>query len=356
LSHRFLQACLGHRVDRPPVWIMRQAGRYLPEYRAVREKVDFLALCKSPELLCEVTLQPLRRFELDAAILFSDIMVPLEGMGVEMDFDPGPVLSEPVRSRAQVEALRVPEPQESVPYVLEGIRLLRRELGERAPLIGFAGAPYTLATYLAEGSGAKQFTWIGRLLAADEPTGMLLLEKLTETVASYVLAQIDAGAQAIQLFDSWAGNLSLDGWRRHSLPFVREILRRIEGRVPTIYFARGCSAFLPELRDAGADVLGLDWQLPIGEARARLGAQPVQGNLDPLALYGPEPLVRRETRAVLDGAGGLGHVFNLGHGILPDTPIAAVEWMLDEIAAWKGAPREGGPEAAGSAPPSSGDG
>jgi uroporphyrinogen decarboxylase len=262
-------------------------------------------------------------------------MIPLEGMGVALEFDPAPVIAEPIRTRAQVDALRVPDPAEAAPYLLEALRLLRRELDGRASLIGFAGAPWTLATYLAEGGGAKQFTWLGRLAASDEPTALALLEKLAETVARYLEAQLDAGAQALQLFDTWAGNLGLDGWRRYSLPFVRQVFERLRGRVPLIYFARGCSAFLPELRESGADVLGLDWQLPIAEARRRLGDLPVQGNLDPLALFGSESSVRRQTRSILDQAGGRGHICNLGHGILPETPIAAVEWMLDEVERWR---------------------
>ncbi len=323
-------------MDRPPVWMMRQAGRYLPEYRAVREKVSFLELCKSPDLLCEVTLQPIERYRFDAAILFSDIMVPLEAMGIDLTFNPGPVIGDPIRSRKQVEALRVPDPRESVPYVLEGVRLLRRELESRGvPLIGFAGAPYTLATYLVEGSGAKQFTWLGRFLAHDESAGLLLLEKLTQTVAAYLEAQVDAGAQAVQIFDTWAGNLGREEFRRYCLPFVREIVQRISGRVPVIYFPKGCSAFLEDVSEAGADVVGIDWQLPVDECWQRLGGSSVQGNLHPVTLFGPESHVRSKTRAILDVGGGRGHIFNLGHGVLPGTPVEAVGWMVDEVVNWR---------------------
>jgi uroporphyrinogen decarboxylase len=316
---------------------MRQAGRYLPEYRAIRARTRFLEMCKTPDLAVEITLQPVRALGVDAAILFSDILVPLEGMGVRIAFDPGPFLPEPLRERAQVQALRVPEPQESVPFVFEALRRLRAELPPDVALIGFCGAPWTLANYVVEGGGAREFTRMKRLLYEDPATGELLLDKLAAANAAYLKAQIAAGAQAVQIFDTWAGILDADDFARWALPYVRrmieEVRRETGGEAPVIYFAREAWMAAAQLRDAGADVLSLDWRVPLDRARRELGdGVAVQGNLDPAALFAPWPELARRADLVLERAGTApGHIFNLGHGILPETPVDSVRRLVDHV-------------------------
>ena len=334
MNDRFLRACRREPVDRTPIWIMRQAGRYLPEYRALRERVDFLTLCRTPELAAEASLQPLRRFDLDAAIVFSDIMVPLEGMGVELAFDPGPKIARTIRTAADVDALRAPVMAESVPFVAEAVRLLRRELDGRTPVIGFCGAPWTLAAYLVEGRGREGFGEIRKLMAQDPATLTRLLDKLADAMADYLALQIAAGAQAVQVFDSWAGLLSPDDYRAFVLPSVQRLIARLGRRdAPLIYFAVDASHLIELAARTGGDVLGIDWRTPIDEARRRTGGRlALQGNLDPYALYGPPGTVRARAHDVLERAGGQpGHIMNLGHGILPDTPIAAVETLIETV-------------------------
>ena len=325
-------------TERRPIWIMRQAGRYLPEYRAVREKVDFATLCKTPELACQVTLQPIERLGVDAAILFSDIMVPAEPMGFEIRFAPGPVLDPPVRSAADVERLRVPDPEESVPFVLDTIRMVRRELEGRLPLIGFAAAPFTLAVYLVEGQVSKSFAQIKRMMFADPPSLHRLLEKISQTTERYLAAQVRAGAQAIQLFDTWAGLLSLEQYREFALPYARRVLDQL-GRTdaPRIYFALNSAHLLDAIRGCGADAVGLDWRVGLGEASGRLDHRyVVQGNLDPCALLGsPEVISRRALEVLRDGASAPGHVFNLGHGILPDTPVEHAQALVETVRSYR---------------------
>jgi uroporphyrinogen decarboxylase len=314
----FLAACRRQPVPHTPVWIMRQAGRYLPEYRKVRERVDFLTLTKTPELAAEVTLQPIRRFGLDAAILFSDIMTPLEGMGLELDFAPGPVIANPVRSAAAVDGLTERDPEESVPFVLETIRLLRRELPASAPLIGFAGAPFTLFCYVVEGAGSKTFAIAKAFLFSEPAAAGRLLAKLAESTAAYLSAQAQAGAQALMLFDSWAGLLAPEDYRRHALPAVARVLERLRPLgLPRIYFPNQGATLLGDVAGLDAEVIGLDWRMPLGEARRILGAEKsVQGNLDPAALFAPPAELARRIETVLRDAGPEpGHVFNLGHGI-----------------------------------------
>jgi uroporphyrinogen decarboxylase len=323
--------------------MMRQAGRYLPEYRAVREEVEFLELCKTPDLACEVTCQPIRRFGFDAAILFSDILIPVEAMGVPVEFieDRGPVLDPPIRSRGDLDRLRVPDPEATMPFVPEAVRRIRRALPE-TPLIGFSGAPLTLAAYMIEGAGSKNFVELKRFLWADPEAARRLLRVVTDTVVLYLEAQVAAGAQAVQLFDTWAGVLAPSDYDEVVLPYVTEIVARLKPRgVPFIYFVNGAGPLLERMRCTGADVIGLDWRVDLVEARRRLGAEvAVQGNLDPVALYAPPDVIAARTRAVVAAGGGTGHVFNLGHGILPDTPITGVEAML---AAIRGeAPHQGG--------------
>jgi len=328
----FLAACRRQPTTHTPVWIMRQAGRYLPEYRKVREKADFLTLTKTPELAAEVTLQPVRRFGMDAAILFSDIMTPLEGMGVAIEFCPGPVIAEPVRSAAAVDRLRPIDPEESVPYVQQAIRILRQEL--TVPLIGFAGAPFTLFCYLVEGSGSKTFTRAKALLMSEPATATRLLEMLADTVARCLEAQAAAGAQALMLFDSWAGLLTPGDFRSVALPAVRSILTRLRSLdVPLIYFPNQGATLLEDVATLPADVVGVDWRMPLDRARAILGpGLAVQGNLDPTALFAPPAELERRVDEVLDAAGPApGHIFNLGHGIDRRTDPDAVARLVDRV-------------------------
>jgi uroporphyrinogen decarboxylase len=330
----FLAACRREPASHTPIWVMRQAGRYLPEYRKVRAQVDFLTLTKSPELAAEVTLQPIRRFGMDAAILFSDIMTPLEGMGIDLDFDPGPVIRNPVRSAADVDALRVGDPEESVPFVLETIRILRRELPDSAPLIGFAGAPFTTYCYTVEGSGSKTFSEAKAFLFSEPVAATRLLDKIAATTERYLSAQAEAGAQALMVFDSWAGLLSPYDYERFALPSVQKIMTALRRHdVPLIYFPNQGSTLMAAARQAGADVMGVDWRLPLSQARAVLGPElAVQGNLDPAALFAPREELGRQIDRVLAEAGGEpGHIFNLGHGIERTTDPDAVAFLVDRV-------------------------
>jgi uroporphyrinogen decarboxylase len=334
LNDLFLRAARREKVERVPIWIMRQAGRYMPEYRAIRERVDFVTLCKTPELAAEVTLQPVDRLGVDAAILFSDILVPVEPMGFELDFQPGPVLSPPVRSAADVERIVVPDPEDEVPFVYETIRILRRELEGRVPLIGFGAAPLTLAAYLVEGAGSKNFDHLKGLLFGDPRTAHALLEKITTTLERYLIAQIDAGAQAVQLFDTWAGILSPADYREFALPYVQRLLSSLADRgAPRIYFALNSAHLLDEIRGCDAEVLGIDWRTPLDVATERLGPRyALQGNLDPCVLLGPPDEIERRARQVLEeGASAPGHIFNLGHGILPNVPVENAQRLVETI-------------------------
>ncbi len=333
----FLRACRREPVPHTPVWIMRQAGRYLPEYRAVRKKVDFLTLTKTPDLAAEVTLQPIRRFEMDAAILFSDIMTPVEGMGIELEFDPGPVIDNPVRSPADVDRLRVADPWETVPFVMETIGILRKELPASAPLIGFAGAPWTLFCYAVEGKGSKTFIQAKSFLFAEPDAARVLLNKMADTMTAYLRAQAEAGAQALMIFDSWAGLLNPYEFRSFALPALR---RTIEGlrdlELPLIYFPNQGATLLEDSALVGADVLGIDWRLPLSRVRAIVGPEvAVQGNLDPSALFAPREALGTQIRRVLMEAGPEpGHIFNLGHGIERTTDPDAVAFLVDKVHEW----------------------
>jgi uroporphyrinogen decarboxylase len=336
----FLRACRLGPVERTPIWIMRQAGRYLPEYRALREKYDFLTSCRTPDIACEITLQPVRRLGVDAAILFSDILVPLPGMGVDVAFAPGPHLDRTIRTAADVARLRVADPHESTPYVLDAVRLIRRELAGAVPLIGFAGAPFTVATYLVEGGGTKQFAEIKRLMFGDPETAHQLLSICAETVGRYLAAQVEAGAQAAMLFDTWAGLLAPSDYRAFALPYVRSVfdhVERVASRlgldVPRIYYAGNAGGWLDACCDTGATVVGLDWRMDLDRARATLGATlAVQGNLDPTVLLGGIDGIRSRAKDVLHRAGPSGHIFNLGHGILPDTPPDHAKYLVEVVA------------------------
>jgi uroporphyrinogen decarboxylase len=335
MNDRFLRACRREPVDRTPIWMMRQAGRYMAEYRAIRAKHTLLEICKQPELATEVTLQPLV-FGVDAAILFADILLPLEPMGAPFEFakGEGPVVHQPVRDRAGVEKLRVIEPQEGLGYVLDALRMIRRELAGKVPLIGFAGAPFTLASYLIEGGKSAHFVKTKQLMYSEPDTWKLLMEKLSEVVRRYLRAQVEAGAQAVQLFDSWVGQLSPADYRQYVQPHVAHILRDLEKTgVPVIHFGTGTSTLLTAQKEAGGTVIGVDWRLPLDDAHRLLGdGVAYQGNLDPTLLFAPRAVLEARAQDVLDRAKVLkGHVFNLGHGILPETPIDAVKALVDYV-------------------------
>jgi uroporphyrinogen decarboxylase len=335
MNDQFLRACRREKTDFTPVWMMRQAGRYMPEYRALRAKHSLLELCKTPDLACEVTLQPLR-LGMDAAILFADILLPLEPMGAPFEFakGEGPVIHEPVSSRAQVDALRVIEPEEGLGYVLEAIKTIKRELAGKVPLIGFAGAPFTLASYLVEGGKSSHFAKTKRLMYSDPSAWNALMGKLAEVVRRYLRAQIQAGADCVQLFDSWVGQLSCDDYREFVMPHASHILKDVgTAGVPVIHFGTGTHALLETMRDAGGTVIGLDWRTPLAEGWARVGHdRGVQGNMDPTVLFAPLEVAKKHAKRVLDAAAGRpGHIFNLGHGILPETPVDTVKAVVDFV-------------------------
>jgi uroporphyrinogen decarboxylase len=341
MEHLFLRACRRQPVERVPVWFMRQAGRYMAEYQAVRKRASFWELCRTPELACEVTLQPIDRFGFDAAILFSDILVVLPPMGLEVEFgDGGPHLLNRVASLSDVDRLSVPDPEQAVPFVMEAVRQIRRGLADRVPLIGFAGAPFTLAAYSVEGGGSKSWEKTKGMMFAEPAAFRRLLDKLAATVAAYLEAQVAAGAQAVQLFDSWAGILAPVDFRDFALGPVTRIIELLRGSrtfaqgggVPIIYFVNGCAPYLDDVARSGADVIGIDWRVDLAEARRRVGPLAVQGNLDPTALFAPEEMVRQRVAEVLGSAGDApGHIFNLGHGILPGTDPSRVAAAVQAV-------------------------
>jgi uroporphyrinogen decarboxylase len=331
-DYRFIKACWGQPVDMTPVWLMRQAGRYLPQYMEVRRNVSFLQLCKTPELAAEVTIQPIDYLGADAAILFSDILTPVEPMGLKLDFAPGPVFENPVRTQADIDALRIPEMEEDVPYVLETIRILRREFEGRVPLIGFGGAPFTLACYMVEGKGSKDFAQIKRMMYAEPQMYAALMDKVTEMDRLYLNAQIAAGAQAIQIFDTWGGILSPVDYERYILPYTTRLIEGLNRQgVPVIHFVKGAGTMLELVKRAGSDVIGLDWHISLNKARTLLGTEvAVQGNLDPTVLYAQPEYIEQEVKRILDENGDRpGHIFNLGHGILPTVPPEHAKFMVE---------------------------
>ena len=331
----FLQACRRQPTKHTPVWLMRQAGRYMKEYRALREKYSFMEMCKTPDIAAQVTLQPIERFDLDAAIIFSDILIPLEPMGVDFEFakGEGPVFHRPVREMKDVERLKNIEPGEDIPFLLQAIRIVRKELEGRVPLIGFAGAPFTLASYIIEGGHSKNYMMTKTMMYRDRSTWDALMEKLAAVLVRYLNAQVRAGAQALQLFDSWAGCLTPSDYEEYVLPYSRKVIEGVDRSVPFIHFATSNSTLLELMKRAGGDVIGLDWRVDIKEAWTRLGdGVAVQGNLDPLVLFGPVSLIEREVHRILDRAEGKpGHIFNLGHGILPETPVDHVAALVDAV-------------------------
>ena len=335
MNDRFLKACRREPVDCTPVWFMRQAGRYMAEYRALRVKYSILELCKTPELAAQVTLQPIDRFPLDAAIIFADILLPLEPMGLSLEFaeGEGPVIHNPVRDHTAVERLKVIDGGE-LEYVAEAIRQARRALNGRVPLIGFAGAPFTLASYAIEGGSSRNYLLTKQLMYREPKAWHQLMDKFARVITGYLRRQIKAGAQAIQLFDSWVGCLSVGDYVEYVLPHVQLIFEGLKREgVPMIHFGTGTSAMLRQMRDAGGDVIGVDWRIHLDEAWATVGHDvAVQGNLDPLTLFAPVHEIERRVADILRRAGGRsGHIFNLGHGILPTTPVEHVAATIDMV-------------------------
>lgn len=337
MNHRFLKACRREPVDATPIWLMRQAGRYLPAYRAVREKHSMLEVIRSPHLACEVTLQPIRAFDLDAAIIFADILTVLMGMGLNLEFvkGGGPVIDNPLTTPADVDALRTPPAAENVPYTLEAIRMVRRELDGQIPLIGFAGAPFTLASYAIEGGGSKNHVKVKTFMYRQPQAWHQLMEKLTQVVSEYLIAQVEAGAQAVQIFDSWAGILATGDYRGYVLPYTQRVVENVRAQtdVPIIYFGTNLNAMLPTIAQISVDVLGMDWRINLDDGWAQVGDRfAIQGNLDPAALFAPWSETQRRVEDILRRVNGrAGHIFNLGHGILPETPVENVKRLADYV-------------------------
>lgn len=338
-NDRFIKALLRQPVDRTPVWIMRQAGRYLPEYREIRAKAgDFMTLCSTPELACEVTLQPLRRFNLDAAILFSDILTIPDAMGLGLYFSEGegPKFKQTIDSASDVKNLIIPDPADKLSYVTDAVSLIRKELNGDVPLIGFAGSPWTLATYMVEGGSSKTFSKVKALLFEDPTSAHLLMSKLADSVALYLNAQIEAGAQAVMVFDSWGGALTTPHYKEFSLNYMQQIVdqltREKDGqKIPVILFTKGGGMWLPQIANTGCDAVGLDWSTDINTARQQIGDKvALQGNMDPAIMATNPDVIKTEVSRILAGFGsGNGHVFNLGHGITPNITPDNVKALVD---------------------------
>jgi len=332
----FIRACKRQPVERTPVWMMRQAGRYLPEYRAVREKADFLTMCKTPELATEVTIQPVDLIGVDAAILFSDILVIPEAMGMhlEMHEGKGPVFPQPIRNKEDAKALKVIDPTKDLKYVLDAVSLTKKELNNRVPLIGFSGAPWTLLCYMVEGGGSKNFSFVKSLIYNNPKLAHSILNKLADTIAKYLSAKIEAGADAVQIFDTWGGNLSQNDFEEFSLRYIEKIIANIKRNgQPVIVFAKGVHYNLNKIADAGADVIGLDWTMDLGKVRKEIGDRvALQGNMDPTVLYGNKEKITNEVKRILSNYGdGTGHIFNLGHGILPDVKPENAKFFTETV-------------------------
>ena len=326
MNDLFLRACRRQQVERTPVWIMRQAGRYLPEYRAVRSTTDFLTMCKTPELASEVTVQPVDILGVDAAIIFSDILVVPEAMGMQLELieSVGPRFNRPIRTREDIVALSVVDPEKGLRFVMQALESTKRALRGRVPLIGFAGSPWTLATYMIEGGSSRNFKYTKQMMLDDPDTFSVLLEKLSVQVRMYLEAQIVAGADAVQIFDTWGGALAPDHYKRFSLDYIFKIVSTMNRNgSPVIVFSKGANHSLKEIAEIGADVVGVDWTVDIGGVRDLIGDRVgIQGNLDPSALYASPATIRQEVQSILRKYGkGTGHVFNLGHGIFPDVPV-----------------------------------
>ncbi|MDE0528483.1 MAG: uroporphyrinogen decarboxylase [Truepera sp.] len=333
-----VQAARMKQTEHTPVWFMRQAGRVLPEYRKVRSSYGLLEICRQPELAATVTLQPVERFDVDAAVIFADIVTPLVGVGVDLKIveQVGPVIAAPVRSRSDLERFRQLEPDQDLPYLLEALRLVRAELPQEKALIGFSGAPFTLATYLIEGGPSRNYATTKSLMYSQPDLWHELMNRLSAMIIGYLLAQARAGAQVLQLFDSWVGWLSRRDYLEYVFPYTGNIIRSVKvGGTPVVHFATGAGGLNKIIRDGGADVVGLDWRIPLDEAWESLGDVAVQGNLDPAVLLAPPAVVQDQTRDVLERAGGRpGHIFNLGHGFLPQTPLDNIFHVIDCVREW----------------------
>jgi len=335
-DYAFLRACRREPVDRVPLWLMRQAGRYMPEYRALRKDRSILELCRTPELAAEVTLQPINRFDLDAAIIFADILLPLEGLGIGFHFaeGEGPIIEKPVRSPADVDALRSFDPTDDLGYVLEAIRIVRGELEGRVPLIGFAAAPFTLASYMIEGGSSRNYLLMKSFMYQQPEAWDRLMRHVADMTRDYLAAQIEAGAQAIQMFDSWVGALSPEDYRAYVLPHSARVLEGLaEYDVPRIHFGTNTATLLEAMKDANSEVLGVDWRLPMKKAREIIGPDfAVQGNLDPVLLMAPREVLVERVQGILEQAdAGNGYIFNLGHGVLPPTPMESVDAVIETV-------------------------
>jgi len=332
----FLRACKKQTVERTPIWIMRQAGRYLPEYRAIRAQADFITMCKTPELAAEVTIQPVDIIGVDAAIIFSDILVIPEAMGMNLEMieSKGPKLYEPIRNLDQINNLKVIDPYKDLKYVLDAVALTKKELNNRVPLIGFAGSPWTLMTYMVEGGGSKNFSEIKKFIYNQPKAAHLLLEKISDAVAEYLSAKIEVGANAIQIFDTWGGLLSQSDFKEFSLQYIEKVISKIKRKEePIIVFAKGVHHSLDDLANSGANVISLDWTMNLGEVRNKIGSKvALQGNLDPTVLYANKEKIKEEAVKVLSSFGkGSGHIFNLGHGILPDVDPENAKYLVEVI-------------------------
>ncbi len=335
-TDRLLRACRREAVDCTPVWFMRQAGRYMAEYRALRQRYSLLTLCKTPELAAQVTLQPIHRLPVDAAIIFADLLLPLEPLGAKLMFaeNEGPVIDNPVRCAADIDALGSVDPEADLWFTLEAIRLVCRELAGKLPLIGFAGAPFTLASYLVEGGGSRHYIQTKRLMYHQPAAWHRLLNKLGQATTAFLHAQIKAGAQVIQLFDSWVGCLTPQDYRTYVLPHTRQVITGLhEVGAPVIHFGTGTATLLEAMCEAGGDVIGIDWRIPLDEAWRRIGYDVgIQGNLDPVALFAPLPEIERRVADIMQRAAHRpGHIFNLGHGILPETPVEHVVAVAEMV-------------------------
>lgn len=333
-NNSFLLTCSREPVPFTPVWIMRQAGRYMKEYRALKEKYSFLELCKTPDLATEITLMPIDQVGVDAAIIFADILLPLEGMGIDFGFsDKGPAIHTPLRDEKDVQKVRIINPAEDVPYLLEAIKQVQQELQGKVPLLGFSGAPFTLASYIIEGGHSRDFILTKSFMHKNPEAWHNLMDKLASVVVRYIKSQIEAGVDAFQLFDSWVGCLSPFDYRDFVLPYSRRVFQEVGHKVPSIHFSVNSSTLLPLMRQAGGDVIGVDWRIELGEAWEKIGYDVgIQGNLDPTALFAPTQKIRESVREILAAAQNRpGHIFNLGHGVLPTTPIDNVKFMVDAV-------------------------
>ncbi len=336
LNDRFLRACRLEQTDCTPVWFMRQAGRYMKEYRIIRERYSLIEMFKNPELAAEITLQPIKAFSVDAAIIFADILLPLEPMGISIEFvqGEGPVIRNPVRSLTDVRSLRIANPEEDLHFVLKSLQLVRSEIDDNVPLIGFAGAPFTLASYAIEGGASSNYLLTKQLMYRDRPAWDLLMSKLCETILEFLKSQVRAGAQVVQIFDSWVGCLSPSDYRNYVFSYTQKILQELSREsISTIHFGTGTAGLLPLMAEAGGNVIGVDWRISLNMAWKHISTGVgIQGNLDPITLLAPLPILRQKAAEIIDMANGRpGHIFNLGHGILPSTPADSVRKLANFV-------------------------